>query len=239
MRADAVTNEETAATIAHPSDGQTYLIGETIYLRGLEPEDARWAMSWRPAPFPVSTKTVEQQLRNDAAKDDERHEYRLIACRRGDDWRVGSAYLGLAEPPGADVRLMSDRALGMDGARVQAEMLRLLVPWLSAEQHWPAVYLMTDADLEPVVTAAEALGMRLAVRLRDGVWRDGRHRDAVIYEYFHPAWVARLGDPGPGIADAGEPAPVVRSPAPLGMRALPPNCRRMPCSAASDWRFAA
>jgi RimJ/RimL family protein N-acetyltransferase len=57
--------------------------------------------------------------------------------------------------------------------------------------------------------------------LRDGVWRDGRHRDQVIYEYLHPAWVARLGDPGPGIAEAGEPVIAPRAPASLRDAAAP------------------
>jgi RimJ/RimL family protein N-acetyltransferase len=214
MRTDTVGPEAPVDPAGRSGAGQTYLVGETIYLRGLEADDAKSAMSWRPSPFPVSAKTLEEQLKKDAADEQGRQEYRLIACRRGDDRPVGSAHFGFAYPPRADVRLTSDRALGMDGARVQAEMLRLLVPWLSAEQHVPALYLRTDADLEPVATAAEAVGMRLAVRLRDGVWRDGRHRDRVIYEYLDPAWVARLGDPGPGIADAGEPVAAPRAPAP-------------------------
>ena len=100
-----------------------------------------------------------------------------------------------------------------DGARLEAEMLGLLVPWLSQEHHWPVVTLDTDVDRGPVVAQAEALGMRPAMQLRDGVWRDGGFHDRVFYELLHPAWVAKLGDPGAGIADAGEPVTAPRSPA--------------------------
>jgi len=61
---------------------------------------------------------------------------------------------------------------------------------------------------------AAALGMRKAVRIRDGIWRDGRHRDWLELEYLHPAWVERLGDPGPGIAYEGEPVTLPKAPAP-------------------------
>ena len=55
----------------------------------------------------------------------------------------------------------------------------------------------SDAGLELVRAAAESLEMRPAVRLRDGVWRDGRLHDMLFYEFLNPVWTARLGDPGP------------------------------------------
>jgi RimJ/RimL family protein N-acetyltransferase len=106
-------------------------------------------------------------------------------------------------------------------------MPTLLVPWLSGERYSPVVVLATDAGLEPVAAAAESLGMRPAVQLRDGVWRDGRLHDRVFYEYLSPVWVTRLGDPGPGIAVAGEPVARPKAAAPRRERdqqlPLPPN----------------
>jgi RimJ/RimL family protein N-acetyltransferase len=106
-------------------------------------------------------------------------------------------------------------------------MLKQLVPWIAGERHRPVVLLVTDTDLEPVTARAESLGMRPAVRLRDGVWRDGRHRDRIFYEYLNPIWISLLGDPGPGIAAAGEPviAPKAAAPwrDPAVVLPLPPN----------------
>jgi len=106
-------------------------------------------------------------------------------------------------------------------------MLGQLVPWLSGERYRPVVVLATDSGLEPVRAAAESLGMRPAVRLRDGVWRDGRRHDMVFYEYVNPIWIARLGDPGSGITVAGEPVTAPKSSAPRrdhnATLPLPPN----------------
>jgi RimJ/RimL family protein N-acetyltransferase len=180
----------------------------------LELGDAKQVMGWRPSPFPISAEKAEEKLKEDVPDDAEQEEYRLVACRRSDGRAVGSALLEGSEPPSAYLRLSTDPVLGAEGARVQAEMLALLAPWLSAERHWPAIHATLDASLEPVVKSAESLGMRPAVRLRDGVWREGRHHDQVIYEYLHPWWVERFGDPGPGIDGAGEPVAAPRAPAP-------------------------
>jgi RimJ/RimL family protein N-acetyltransferase len=218
---------EPDANAARPYDGQRYLIGDTLYLRGPELGDAKWASAWRPTPFPVSAKVVQEQLEKEIPEGDERRKTRLIACRRDDSRPIGSAYVDDSDAPGTSLALHADPALGARGAEVQAEMLALLVPWLAHERHRPTIVLSADADLAPVATRAEALGMRPAVCLREGVWRDGAHHDLVYYEYLHPAWVTLLGDPGPGIAEAGAPVTAPRSPAPRRepgtIQDLPPN----------------
>ena len=215
MTAETATAESDTASapIARPDAGQKYLIGETIYLRGLELGDAQWTTAWRPAPFPMSARLAEEKLKKDVPKESEQRKTRLVACRRDDGRPVGSARVDDDDATVSVVSLHSDPALGNMGARMQAEMLGLLLPWLSAERFRPVVSLWTDGDLAPVTARAELLGMRPAVRLRDGSWRDGAHHDAILYEYLQPAWVAQLGDPGPGIAAAGEPVAAPRSPA--------------------------
>jgi RimJ/RimL family protein N-acetyltransferase len=203
-----------ASPATRPGEGQTYLIGDTVYLRGLELGDAKWASAWRPAPFPISAELLEEQLKKEAPKQFEKRKATLVACRREDGRPVGSARIDDSEALEAFLVLHSDPTLGAAGERLQAEMLGLLVPWLSAERYRPVVSVATDTGLEPVTAQAEALGMRRSVQLRDGAWRDGRFRDRVFYEYLHPAWVARLGDPGEGIAEGGAPVQSVRAPAP-------------------------
>jgi RimJ/RimL family protein N-acetyltransferase len=114
----------------------------------------------------------------------------------------------------ADLTLTSDPAVGGQGPELQAEMLRLVVPWLSTERKRPVVRVMTDVDMQPVVSAAEELGMYPAAQLRNGAWRQGKLRDAVFYELLNPVWTSRMGDPGPGLAEAGAPVQHPTSPAP-------------------------
>ena len=224
---DSAETGDLPAGTTRPTPSQSYLIGETIYLRGVELGDARWATAWRPSPFPISAEQAEEQLRKKVPEDDERRKALLVACRRDDGRPVGSARIDDSNPTFTSISLHADPTLGAAGARVQAEMLGQLVPWVAGERNRPAVVLATDVDQKPVVARAESLGMRPAVRLREGVWRDGRRRDTIFYEYLNPTWVARLGDPGPGIGEAGEPVTTPKSSAPgrdpESIALLPPN----------------
>jgi N-acetyltransferase len=210
-----------------PGEGQSYLIGDTIYLRGAELGDAKWATAWRPRPFPISAEEAEQQLKKNVPEEAEKRVALLIACRRDDGRPVGSARIDDSDPTNTTIALHADPALGAAGALVQAEMLGQLVPWLSGERYRPVVVLATDTGLEPVCVAAESVGMRPAVRLREGIWRDGQRHDMVFYECLNPVWITRLGDPGPGIAVAGEPVATPKAPAPRrdhdAKLSLPPN----------------
>jgi RimJ/RimL family protein N-acetyltransferase len=217
MTDTAVSDETISITqekATRPDEGQNYLVGETIYLRGLELGDAKWTSAWRASPFPMSAELAEEQLKKNVPEQAGRRSTRLVACRRSDGRLVGSALVNDSDATTSWLGLYADPTLGMQGAHLRAEMLGLLVPWLSGERFRPVVHLATDAGLEPVVARAEALGMQLAVRLRQGVWRDGLRHDGLFYEYYQPAWVERVGDPGPGIRDAGEPVAAPSSPAP-------------------------
>ena len=127
---------------------------------------------------------------------------------------IGSALVNDQQITESEVALFADPALGARGADVQAEMARLVVPWLSAERMRPVVRLVTDTGQDQVMQQAEALGMRPAVRLREGRWRDGVLYDTLFYELLNPVWVERLGDPGPGIAAEGAPVPAPAATAP-------------------------
>lgn len=205
---DAIETHSTAAP------APSFLTGETIYLRGVQLSDARWATAWRGSLFPITAEKAEEALKEEVPKQNEQGKYRLIACRRSDGRPVGAVKLNDEEALNAELTLTSDPAMGGQGPELQAEMLRLVVPWLSTERKRPVVRVMTDVDMQPVVSAAKSLGMDPAVQLRDGVWRQGRLRDGIFYELLHPVWTSRLGDPGPGLAEAGAPVLHPTSPAP-------------------------
>jgi RimJ/RimL family protein N-acetyltransferase len=223
----SVDEDSPPAEFNRLEQGQSYLIGDTIYLRGAELGDAKCATAWWPRPFPISAEEAKKQMKKSVPDESEKRVALLIACRRDDERPVGSARVDESNPTITPISLHFDPTLGAAGAQVQAEMLPQLVAWLSGERYRPVVVLATDAGLEPVQVAAESLGMRLAVRLRDGIWRNGQHHDMIFYEYLNPVWIARLGDPGPGIAVAGEPVGAPKAPAPRrdhdAELSLPPN----------------
>ena len=140
MTIETATEDASApAASARPGEDQSYLIGETIYLRGAQLSDAKWATAWRQAPFPVSAESAEQLLKKSVPKDDEQHRALLIACRRDDGRPVGSARIDYSDPITTMVELHADPALGATGAHVQAEMLGQIVPWISGERFKPVV----------------------------------------------------------------------------------------------------
>ena len=152
----AIVNEDASlAETSRPGEGQSYLIGDTIYLRGAELGDAKWATAWRPRPFPISAEEAEKQLKKNVPQEDQKRVALLIACRRDDGRPVGSARIDESNPTITPISLHADPTLGAAGALVQAEMLAQLVPWLSGERYRPVVVLATDTGLEPARAAAE------------------------------------------------------------------------------------
>lgn len=210
-----------AATEAAPtvrgSAGQTFLAGETVYLRGVENGDAKTTPRWRPSPFPIPTEVAEEKLKKDVPEQGRHRTQQLIALRIADDTPVGSVMLGYWHATTTWVGdLHADPALGDRAGAVRAEILRLVVPWLIEEREQMAVWPATVGGDTAVEEAAADLGLRRAYRLREAVWQDGDFRDEVVYEALHPVWVERLGLPEPAVE--GPVAREVRQPAP---RTLP------------------
>ena len=162
---------DSTETHSSAAPAPSFLTGDTIYLRGLQLSDAKWATAWRGSPFPITAEKLEEKIKEDVPKQDLQNRSRLIACRRTDDRPVGSVIIDDSVSLSTELTLFSDPALGSEGAERQAEMLRIVVPWLSTERKRPVVRLVTDVDMYPVLSTAESLGMRPAVQLRDGVWR--------------------------------------------------------------------
>ncbi|MDP9364556.1 MAG: GNAT family N-acetyltransferase, partial [Chloroflexota bacterium] len=182
-----MTETTTASPSARGDAGQTFLVGDTLYLRGLETDDASRATAWRASPFPIPVERAETILKEEIPSQAERWVTTLVACRRADDEPVGAATMHLEGWRIATVLLHADPALG-SASDTKAEILRLVVPWLSDERHLMAVWAELDDEV-PVVAAAEAIGMRPAYRLREALWRGGRRQDKVCYELLHPAWL--------------------------------------------------
>ncbi|HYO28992.1 MAG TPA: GNAT family protein [Thermomicrobiales bacterium] len=210
------------------SIGQAYLVGPEIYLRPPRADDAGRSVAWRESPFPASSKVAGKYLEEDVPKEAGKGVLRLVACRKSDDEPVGSATVDFREDwPTAYGRLHASPWLAEAGPATKAEMLGLLVPWLADERGAVSVAFDLDGGERAVGDAAEVLGMRPAFRIREAIWRDGGRHDWAAYQKLHPAWMARLGDPGAGILVGGEPPKAPRSPAPRrwpeSRFPLPPN----------------
>ena len=113
MTSETATVDEDAslAETSRLGEGQSYLIGDTIYLRGAELGDAKWATAWRPRPFPISAEEAEKQLKKNVPDEGEKRVALLIACRRDDGRPVGSARID-EKPTITPISLHADPALG-------------------------------------------------------------------------------------------------------------------------------
>ena len=202
-----------AASVTKPgSEGQTFLVGDTLYLRGPELADAARPAAWRDSPFPVPKERAEEILKKDLPSGAERYKTTLVACRRADDEPVGGLTYQVWGWRTADLQVWADRAFGPAAAEIRAEIIRLVVPWLLQERHLMALYADVEGGEPIVATALASVGARPAARLRDAVWRDGQRHDHYYYEALHPAWVQRLGDPRASLdgVDPGVAPPVLR-----------------------------
>jgi RimJ/RimL family protein N-acetyltransferase len=203
----AATTTE-ATTPGH--EGQTFLVGEEIYIRPFAKADAANGMSWRDTVFPQSTDLIETWIVEDLPKAGENRTAHYAIARKADDVVVGTAKI-VYDDVSVPLELHVDPLYGERGARWKAEALTLIVPWMVDENHRPGMQIPLAATETAVIAAAEALGMRECARFREMLLVDGRRVDRVWYEYLNKGWVTTLGDPRDAPLErtgTGEPRPV-------------------------------
>jgi hypothetical protein len=165
-----------------------YLTGERIFLRALRKEDAATASAWHPGPLPVNAPAAEAFLK-------ERHTSAwgpsdplfLAIVRTEDDAVVGG--VELEHPLGrivyAVVRVGPWRT-DAEADAIQADALRLLVPWLRDGAEAMVVTVPIAADRPLTIAAAEELRMVRGTRLRQFVARPGGRVDLLEYQALNP-----------------------------------------------------
>ena len=195
------------------SEGQTFLVGSTLYLRGIENDDTKLATAWFPSRYPLAPDILEERLKESVSDDAKDSSYRLVACRRDDDMPVGSAAFQIMDGRTAEFSVFTNPHL-LESVRgeIAAELIGLMVPYLLMERDLMVVWFETGAGIPAIAHAVADAGMYKAYRLREALLIRGQRYDQVCYEIVHPAWVARLGSPA--IVAEGEVAREVRSPAP-------------------------
>lgn len=173
--------------------GQTFLVGDEVYIRRIEFADASVGMSWRGILYPQSSDRIEAWIKDDMVKDDDTAWYAIV--RKSDDRVVGSARVHQAGGMAASLKLTVDPLLGERGLGWKAEALKLMAPWIVDEQNRPMLMLFQAADEPSMVAAASEIGMRQTARYRERLERDGRRVDEVVLQYLSARWLDHIGDP--------------------------------------------
>jgi RimJ/RimL family protein N-acetyltransferase len=215
------TASETAPVPGTGHHGQTFLVGERVYLRRAEPEDAPYSMSWRNTIFPKSTSRTESWIKDDMTK--ERNTATFVILRKVDDRPVGSVRTERWNHA-VWVTPYAQPLIGEQGQRYVAEALGLILPWIIDELHRVIAYVPdVPADHQIVREALIALGARETIHFREKLKREGGYIDAYAYEYVNAQWVQTLGDPNDiplERSGTGQPRPVT---APVALEADPPK----------------
>lgn len=179
------------------SEGQTYLVGEPIYLRPLVHADAEYASAWRNTDFPQAPERVRGWIDDDFSKSS--NPYRStthLIVRKSDDRPVGSVKTEYQYFPTHWVTPFVDPLYGEQALRWKAEALKLVLTWIVDDQQRPKAIVPLPAHETIVVEALRSIGARQTIRFREKLaMTGGGCGDEVWFEYLDSQWIERLGDP--------------------------------------------
>jgi hypothetical protein len=154
--APAAPSSPAATAGRTPEPDQSFLVGESIYLRPLELADAATAMLWRPEPYPVPVEVMEERLKEEEKAEDDK--MRLLLCRRGEDVPIGYAETQTHDDRTVTLTYHVAPILGPAAiSAIAVELLGLMVPWLLHEHDYMSVRVDTVAGDPALERAADAL----------------------------------------------------------------------------------
>lgn len=182
-------------TTTPTAEGQTFLVGDSIYLRPLIEADAAFATSWHQSMFPQSKERTEEWLKETIGKASPwSGPLHLGIVRKADNRIIGSVSV---HQYGINYWLASkvDRLFGDAGEALRAEATLLAADWLINERGQPVAHTEAAACDEIYVQALLAGGFRESARFREMFVRDGQRTDRLCFDYLGPKWVSNLGDP--------------------------------------------
>jgi RimJ/RimL family protein N-acetyltransferase len=228
-------------------EGQTFLVGEHVYLRTIEEDDAKFGMSWMNTHLPKSVSRVEKYITEEMKE--ERDTGHLLILRKSDDRPVGSITME-RWAHNVWVKPFVDPLFGEQGDRWLGEALQLFLPWYIDEHHRVIAHIDQIPDDRPILRQmlVEA-GARPSGTFRQFYKRGARFIDAHCYEYINRQWIATLGDPADDDlprTGTGQPRPViapvpVEGPLPLNAMRVGPRVYLRPlqkedAKVISDWQ---
>lgn len=191
------TMTETKPTEEAPGsgyEGQTFLVGEQVYLRSFMPGDEKNAMSWRSSIFPKSPEAIENWIKEELPKEGDNKMAHLAIVRKSGDVVVGSiashhGNVGVSLYPYVDV------LYGEVGQRWMAEAIQLAARWQVDERFVPRVDVHLGANLDVTVDALLADGFAQVAKWREMLELNGQRIDKLLLAYFSDAWLDRVGNP--------------------------------------------
>jgi RimJ/RimL family protein N-acetyltransferase len=170
-----------------------YLTGKTIYLRALVADDRDEPLAWHASSFPINSARADAMLEEMHDSPWEPEMIPLAIARRADDQVIGSITI---ERHGGRVGTLSVHTAPTcpEPDTIQADALRIAVPWLRDEMELMVVTVRIPADQTAVIAAAESLGMAATARLREAIVRPDGRVDLLVYQALNPRWTVRDGD---------------------------------------------
>lgn len=190
--------------------GQTFLVGNEVYLRTFQVGDEKNAASWRNSVFPKSTELMKKWIEEELPKAGKNRQSYYAIVRKSDDVLVGSVRAGNYETV-VELEAHVDPLYGEQGQRWKAEAITLCAAWAVDERHMPSLNTELPASETIVIEALAAFGMRECARWREMFFVDGQRVDNVMYSYHNKGWLETLGDPMETElpkSGSGEPRPV-------------------------------
>lgn len=172
-----------------------YLSSDRLSLRAMVASDAAVAADWFPAVFPVNAAQASQWLR-------EQHGFSpwdgpprtwltivrlptdtLVRGQERNETVVGGVAMSHPRGRTTDVQVWIAPSVDPAGAdHLQAEVVRILVPWARDELESMVVTVSIGSDQPASIAAAQELGMLQAARLREHLARPGRRADLLWYQ---------------------------------------------------------
>jgi len=174
-----------------------YLMGTNVYLRAMIESDKECGIAWFNSGLPLSgfgnhypinaahAETVLKDENSGAWAMGGNRRYAIV--RNDGDEVVGSFVEEANYPTIARIGLHMAPMLA-DADRLQAEALRLVIPWLRDERQFRLVQIYLPADQSETIAAAATLDMTEVVRLRRHVARPSERVDLVMYEAVNARW---------------------------------------------------
>jgi RimJ/RimL family protein N-acetyltransferase len=200
------------------SEGQTYLVGEQVYLRSIVPDDAEYGSAWRGTGFPVAPERVRSWVADELVGTADMG--MLLIVEKATGRPVGSMTIDFNQFPHHGITAHVDPLEGERGLAWKGEALALTIRWLVDELQRPKAGTDIPAHETTVLEALEAIGARTAARFRERVaLPGGRRGDVLVLEYLNAGWLERLGDPYEETfprTGSGRPRPVVAPVTPDG-----------------------
>lgn len=164
-----------------------YLTGENVYLRPLAEEDVDCANAWFDSKFPINASRAKAYFEDEPTYWWNKRAITLPVLRTSNDEIVGSMTMTTRNRRIVTVRFhMAPSTPDADALR--AEAVKIVVPWLRDEHEYMVVRLHVADDETETVAAAEALEMKMGVRLREFIARAGKRADELVFEAFNPRW---------------------------------------------------